>query len=329
MARRYDGTGLGLAMVKRLAELHGGSVNLDSAPNRGSTFTVWLPWHAAEPAPTESERQPTASPVPEVAFPAAAVALPSGGKMPLALIVEDDARAAELLRLQLQRNGFRVERAITAESALAIAAAECPDLITVDIHLPGMDGWTFIERIKQDLQLAKVPVVVVSIVADKIRGLTLGASYVLQKPVGRDELANALTASGFPATINGERRTVLVIDDNPNEVKLLGAYLKSTGYRVLTASSWQDGIDLARSKLPDLIVLDLMMPEVSGFEMVEVLKRDAATAAIPILVVTAKQVTEADLARLDGDVSKVIGKSGLDQRHFIGEVRQAISGTGA
>jgi len=327
LARRYEGTGLGLAMVKRLAELHGGSVSLDSTPNRGSTFTVWLPWHAAEPAPTESARQPTASPVPEGAFPAAGVTLPSGGRVPLALIVEDDPKSAELLRLQLQRNGFRVERATSAESALAMAAAECPDLITVDIQLPGMDGWTFIERIKQDLRLAKVPVVVVSIVADKIRGLTLGASYVLQKPVGRDELANALTASGFPATINGERRSVLVIDDNPKEVKLLGAYLKSTGYRVLTACSWQDGIDLARSKLPDLIVLDLMMPEVSGFEVVEVLKRNAATAGIPILVVTAKQVTAADRTRLNGDVSNVIEKSGLDQSHFIGEVRQAIGGT--
>ena len=322
LARRYEGTGLGLAMVKRLAELHGGGVDLDSAPNQGSTFTVWLPWRAAAEQPTTPPAQPGPPPVIDIAA-------ASGCKQPLVLVIEDDDKAAELLRLQLQRNGFRVVRATTAEAALELAPQECPDLITVDVRLPGMDGWSFIERFKEHPQFARVPVVVVSIVADKIRGLTLGASYVLQKPVGREELARALTASGFPAMVDGERRSVLVIDDDPKEVKLLGTYLKSTGYRVLTAYSWQDGIDLARSKRPDLIVLDLMMPEVSGFEVVEVLKRDAATAGIPILVVTAKQVTEADRARLDGDVLKVIEKSALNQGSFIGEVRQAMIGTGA
>jgi len=329
LARRFEGTGLGLVMVKRLAELHGGGVSLDSTPNRGSSFTVWLPWRPAENPPADLDPKPSATSERNGPLPGAGIAVQSGGLQPLALVVEDDAKAAELLRLQLQRNGFRVVRAVTAESALALATQECPDLITVDIQLPGMDGWSFIERFKQDPRLAGVPVVVVSIVADKIRGLTLGASYVLQKPVGRDELARALTASGFPAAVDGERRSVLVIDDDPKEVKLLGTYLRSSGYRVLTACSWQDGINLARSKRPDLIVLDLMMPEVSGFEVVEVLKRDAATTRIPILVVTAKQVTETDRARLDGEVLKVIEKSGLNQGRFIGEVRQAMSGTGA
>ncbi len=329
LARRYEGTGLGLAMVRRLAELHGGSVSLDSTPNRGSTFTVWLPWRPVEAIAVAADPVSTATSAQDSALPVAADTPQPDARQPLALVVEDDAKAAELLRLQLQRNGFRVLRAVSAEAALELAAQECPDLVTVDVQLPGMDGWTFIERFKQHPQFSRVPVLVVSIVADKILGLTLGASYVLQKPVGRDELARALTASGFPPTVDGERRSVLVIDDDPKEIKLLGTYLQSTGYRVLTACSWQDGIDLARSKRPDLIVLDLMMPEVSGFEVIEVLKRDPATAGIPIVVVTAKDVTDADRTRLDGDVLKVLDKSGLNQSRFIGEVRQAMNGKGA
>jgi DNA-binding response OmpR family regulator len=304
-------------------------VTLDSTPDHGSTFTVWLPWRTANDTPEAHAAQQAATPGPVDPLPLAPNAAATNGAPPLAMVIEDDAKAAELLRLQLQRNGFRVVRADSAESALELAGRECPDLITVDIRLPGMDGWTFIERFRLDPLFATVPVVVVSIVADRIRGLTLGASYVLQKPVGREELARALTASGFPAMVGGERRSVLVIDDDPTEVKMLGAYLHATGYRVLTACSWQDGIDLARSKRPDLIVLDLMLPEVSGFEVVEVLKRDQATACIPIVVVTAKDMTDAERTRLDGDVLKVIDKAGLNQGRFIGEVKLAIRGAGA
>ncbi len=326
LARRYEGTGLGLAMVKQLAELHGGAVDLQSTPGKGSTFTVWLPWRTAEDKRADPDHLLT--PMLAQGLPAAfaAFAPKPDGQAPLALVVEDDDKAAALLRLQLERTGFRVARASTAESALEQATQECPDLITVDIVLPGMDGWTFIESFKKHPQFAKVPVVIVSMVADKIRGLTVGASYVLQKPVGREALAQALEASGFPPVVDGERRTVLVVDDDPNAVKLLGTYLKSTGYRILTACSWQDGIDLARSRLPDLIVLDLMMPEVNGFEVVEVLKQDASTAGIPIVIVTAKKVTAADRVRLGGDVLKVIEKSALNQGRLVSEVTLAMNG---
>jgi len=168
-------------------------------------------------------------------------------------------------------------------------------------------------------------VVIVSIVSDRIRGLALGASYVLQKPVGREALARALAAIGFPVGAHGKRPMVLVVDDDPNTVKLLGSHLDTAGYRVLSALGWQEGIDIARRQHPDLIVLDLLMPEVSGFEVVEALKRDTGTAAIPIVIVTAKQVTAADRARLNDDVMKVIDKSELNHGRFIKEVRRAMT----
>lgn len=320
LARRYEGTGLGLSMVKRLTELHGGAVSLQSTPEAGSTFTVWLPWHA--------KNDVLSSNLPATAFSRESfVSLDSipavGGAQPLALVVEDDNKAAELMRLQLESFGFRVVRVGSAESALDLAMADPPNLITLDIELPGMDGWEFLEHLKQLPQCAKVPVIIVSVVADRIRGLSLGADQVLQKPVSRQEFARALAALGFP---DGERRTVLVVDDDPKAVQLLCAYLDPVGYRVVSAFGGKEGIEAARRQYPDLIVLDLMMPEISGFDVVEALKQDVALASIPIIVVTAKQISAEDRKRLNGDVRKVIEKSEFKHVTFIEEVKKAMTG---
>jgi CheY-like chemotaxis protein/nitrogen-specific signal transduction histidine kinase len=331
LARRYEGTGLGLAMVKRLAELHGGAVAIQSAPKTGSTFTVWLPWRGPGENPTAADTLPPATvqesvaprlpKLEQISTPAAPFA--SGSGQPVALVVEDDDQAAELLRLQLECGGFRVVHAASAESALKRVTEERPDLITLDIELPGMDGWELLERLKQHPQSVGVPIIIVSIVADRIRGLALGADQVLQKPVGREELARALAAVGFPGA---ERRTVLVVDDDPKAVQLLSVYLDPVGYRVLSAFSGQEGIEVARQQRPDLIVLDLMMPVVSGFDVVEALKRDAATASIPIIIVSAKELSAKDRDRLNGDVHKVIAKSAFAHGSFIEEVRRALDG---
>ena len=329
LARRYAGTGLGLVMVKRLTELHGGAVGLRSELGKGSTFTVWLPWRTQADAPMV-EAPPAPALVPTALAATAAAVRPEGSAQPLALVVEDDDSAAELLRLQLEGTGFRVVRTAAADAALELAAIEVPDLLTLDIHLPGMDGWEFLERFKQQERFAGVPVVIVSIVADKGRGLSLGASQVLQKPVSREEFSRALAAIGFSVGPDTEKqqRTVLVVDDDPKAVQLLGAYLTPAGYRVLSAFGGQEGIDVARQQRPDLIVLDLMMPEVNGFEVVEALKGDTGTATIPIVIVTAKQITAEDRAILKGAVLKVIQKSEFKHGRFIDEVKRAMRGKG-
>lgn len=167
--------------------------------------------------------------------------------------------------------------------------------------------------------------VIVSIVADKVLGLSMGASRVLQKPVGREELTQALAGLGFQLHLDGSRRTVLLVDDDPQSLQLLGTYLNPADFRVLMAFSGQEGIDMAQREHPDLIVLDLMMPQVSGFDVVATLKADPHTASIPVIVVTAKQITAEDRAKLADDVDLLIEKSKLNHGRFIDEVKRAIA----
>ncbi len=322
LSRQYEGTGLGLVMVRRMAELHGGATGLQSTPGQGSTFTVWLPWRSEAHAVVYTE--------PVGAAPLAATVQPPtrpDGQALLTLVVEDDDASANLLRLQLEGAGLRVVRATSAEQALELAQHELPDLIALDILLPGMSGWDFLESIKHTPTLAKVPVVIISIVADQNRGVSLGAAQVLQKPVARAELMSALDAIGFtsPMPIH---RNVLIVDNDPNAVQLFSTYLESMGYGVMTAYGGQEGIALARKRHPDLIVLDLMMPEVNGFDVVEALQGAPETADIPILVVTAKQVTAEDRQRLNSDVLHIMEKSDFNQGSFLGEVKRALTGKG-
>jgi len=319
LSRKHQGTGLGLAMVKRIAELHEGSVSMSSIVGKGSTFTVLLPWRTAHLPGKHTAALPA---------PAGNTANSQGNGELLAMVIEDDDQAAEVLRVQLESEGFRILRANTAEAALNMAEEAHPDLITLDILLPGMDGWEFLERFKQHPLFASTPVVIISIVADRGRGLSLGAAHVMQKPIARENLTAALSALGFCNDPTVDQKTALIVDDDPKAVKLVSTQLDSFGYQTLSALGGQDGINMARQHKPDLIVLDLMMPEINGFDVVEALKNDTVTASIPIIVLTAKQITSEDRLRLNGDVKKVMEKSDFNHGRFIGEVRRAMTGRG-
>jgi CheY-like chemotaxis protein len=248
----------------------------------------------------------------------------SKGTLPLALVIEDDDNSAELLRLQLESAGFRVTRAGTAEAALELAGRVAPDLVTLDINLPGINGWEFLQGFRQLPQFAKIPVVIVSVIADRSRGLSLGANQVLQKPVAREELVRALHAMGFPCS-SAPPKTLLVIDDDPKAVQLLNMYLTPAGFKVFSAFGGREGIEMARRQLPDLIVLDLMMPEVSGFDVVDALKLDSITASIPIIILTAQSISAKERDLLGSDVQQVIEKSGFQHDQFVSEVRRAMA----
>ncbi len=313
LGRKFEGTGLGLAMVKLLAELHGGTTGVTSAVGEGSCFTVWLPFRGPPQEP-RAARSPAATQTETLVGP------------PIALVVEDDLRSAELIRVQLESEGFHVLHAVTGEEALALAVEHPLSLITLDIMLPTMDGWEVLDRLKRVPALARVPVVIMSILADQDKGFALGAAAVLQKPFSRNELYDSLVDIGLLPISEGEALAVLVVDDDPEALELIAVLLQGLASTVLRARGGAEAIDIARRELPDLIVLDLMMPDVNGFEVVEVLHQRDDTARIPMLVVTAKQLTTADLAQLNGDVAAIMDKVVFDPNRFRAEVRRAISG---
>ncbi|MDQ6689251.1 MAG: response regulator [Gemmatimonadota bacterium] len=248
----------------------------------------------------------------------------TGGRT--ALVVEDDFKSADLIRVQLEAEGFTVLHAASAETALALAAQQPLSLITLDIMLPNMDGWEFLNRLKQMPALNQIPVVIISIVADPSKGFALGAAAVMQKPISRKELYESLNTLGLLPLSDAGTLKVLVVDDEPKAVELIAVRLMGLATTVLRASGGREGIDVARRELPDLIILDLMMPEVNGFDVVAALHERPATARIPILVVTAKKVTAQDRSRLKGYVTTIMEKANFDRDHFIAEVRRAMAG---
>ncbi|MEO8484460.1 MAG: response regulator [Acidobacteriota bacterium] len=243
-----------------------------------------------------------------------------------ALVVEDDYKSAELIRLQLEAEGFRVLHAASAEAALAIAGQQPLSLITVDIMLPNMDGWEFLGRLNQTASLRRIPIVIISIVADRNRGFALGAAAVIEKPISRQQLSEALIDIGLLPVSGGDTLKVLVVDDDPKAVELAAVHVQGVADVVLQAHSGREAIELAHREHPDLIVLDLLMPGVNGFEVVAALGDSPETASIPVVVVTAKEITADDRTRLQGAVSAVIGKQDLDHERFTTEVQRAMLG---
>jgi signal transduction histidine kinase/DNA-binding response OmpR family regulator len=318
LARKFEGTGLGLAMIKLLAELHGGTVAVESTVGEGSCFTVWLPLRLPPDVASVTPLEPSGKPPPRD--------LPRTGRT--ALVVEDDLKAADLIRLQLEAAGFEVLHASSAEVGLQLAGQLPLSLITLDIMLPNMSGWDFLHHLKEVPALARIPVVIISIVADRNKGFALGAAAVMQKPISRQELHDALVDLGLYPRTRGRALKVLVVDDDPRAVELVAVRIMGLASTVLRSYGGREAIAVARKELPDLIVLDLMMPDVNGFDVVRALNERPDTARIPILVVTAKQVTAEDRARLSGLVTTIMEKGELDESRFMDEVERAMYGRG-
>jgi CheY-like chemotaxis protein len=302
---KTEGTGLGLTLSRQIVELHGGRLWLESRAGEGSTFTFSLPTRSSTTTPV------TAAPD----RPGADARVDSR----TVLLVEDDEHSIELLSLYLRDSGFDVVVARSGEEGLARARRVRPQGIVLDILLPGLDGWEFLARSKVDPAIAEIPVIIVSMVDERGRGLALGAADYLVKPIARGDLLGALSR-----VTGASQATVLTIDDDPTALELAHAVLEPAGYIVLTARTGGKGVALARSAQPDVILLDLVMPEVDGFAVVEQLRADLRTSSIPIVVLTSKTLTTEDERRLRGRIASLARKGELDRRALLDLLERCI-----
>ena len=312
-SRKQQGTGLGLALSRSFAILHGGDVRVESELGKGSRFTIDLPFEARSP-----HLMPKAL--------AESVAKSAGDlSRPLVLVVEDDPAAAELLGRQIERAGFRTEIARTGVEAVAMAKEHKPAAITLDILLPDVDGWEVLTRLKRDEMTSDIPVIVVSVVDNPELGRALGALDYFVKPVEAKELVHRLLSFNFKRK-SGDRKTrILVVDDEVANRDWLKEVLEPEGFTVLLAKGGQEAIELAMSRKPDLLMLDLLMPGVNGFDVVAALSGNEGTKAIPIVVLTAKSLTRADIKQLNGHVSTILKRGSTGAVDLLVQLRVVLN----
>jgi len=239
---------------------------------------------------------------------------------PTVVVVEDDRRSFDLLRVYLEAAGARVVGARDGAEGLDTVRRLNPAGVILDILLPGVDGWEVLAQLKADPGTAQIPVIVVSMLDERGRGFALGASEYLVKPVGKEELLAALyRASAMPE----RKRTVVAIDDDPLAIELVRANLEPEGWTVFGAATGQEGLALIRERQPSAVLLDLLMPGMDGFEVVEALRADPGTRTVPVVILTSKSMTRQDKERLQGRITYVARKTEFDLSGLGGILRWA------
>ncbi|HEX8130150.1 MAG TPA: response regulator [Pyrinomonadaceae bacterium] len=316
MTRVVGGAGLGLSIVRQIVGLLGGHIEVTSERERGSTFVVTLPLVGPEPGLPESLAAATFRKSPPATAAAAAGATHESppaeeDALPLVLIIEDDMDAAALLSETISRAGYRVRVARDGTTGLQLACELEPSAVTLDVMMPGMDGWRVLQTLKSDRRMAQIPVIVCSIVDSRPLGYRLGASDYLLKPVEPEKLLTTLRgvcAEGLAA----EEGYVLVVDDERGIRELLTTALRHAGYNARAAASGETALKLIAQATPRLVLSDLMMPGgMSGYEFVARLRSDPRTAHTPVVVITGKDMLPEDRRLISGQIANVIRKGDL------------------
>jgi PAS domain S-box-containing protein len=314
--REYGGTGLGLSITRHLAHLIGAEISVESREGEGSTFTVSLPLHGAPlRRATPRANQEPAAPARLSTTDQEADIRPGDN---LVLAIDDDPNAIYLLRENLAEVGYRVVGATSSEDGLAMARRLNPSAITLDIVMPVKDGWQVLHDLKADPKTRDIPVIMLSIVDQKDLGYRLGASDYLLKPFDREAVVETL--SRF-APLGGQ---ILVVDDDPLVPDLVRQLLEDDNYRIGQAADGSDALDSIENDRPDVILLDLLMPEIDGFAVIEALQRSQEHGDIPIIVLTAKALSEEERKMLNTRVAAVIEKQGLTREQLLQDLRQVL-----
>jgi signal transduction histidine kinase/CheY-like chemotaxis protein len=306
--KKYGGTGLGLAITKHLVEMMGGSIAVDSQAGEGTTFTVRLPSVVTkdQPASLSDEEK-------------AIVNAPHSGAAATVLVIDDEPTARDMITRMLQKEGYSVVTAANGMDGLKLATEMQPDVITLDIMMSGMDGWSVLSKLKADPAVAAIPVVVITIIDDRNLSFALGASDYLTKPIDRERLSDVLRR----VRSNGNEKSVLIVEDDEGARKMMRRLFEKEGWTVNEAENGRIGLEQMAAHVPGLVLLDLMMPEMDGFEFIEHLRKSPEGADVPVVVLTAKDLTERDRQRLRGTVENVLQKGG-QSNEVVKEVRRVL-----
>ena len=309
-ARPYEGTGLGLAIAHKAAKMLGGELSVQSTPGKGSTFTLTIPikWSGLIPG---------FGPLAEIT-PGQIIS-----EQKTVLVVDDEPDVLTMISEYLSLEGYNVLTATSGEKALRLAQEHRPFAITLDVIMPEMDGWEVLQHLKENPGTKNIPVIIVSVSDDQETGFALGAVGYVTKPVNRDLLVGEINRIDGPTP-----HTIMIVDDNEIERKEMAGIIEEEGMKALVAEDGKGCIDMIQESLPDVLVLDLIMPEVDGFEVLDRVRSDPKTSNLPVIVVTAKDLTTEDKERLSGNVSSVLAKGDTTSKALLEELKKLLADIG-